>query len=163
MQSWINAGRVGASSLVWRAGWPEWRSAAATFPQLARLLASPEVAIFPSQGSESSQGHSPIPLANGMVMPVGSALPKGQVVESVAAGMPQLLRPAEPVSVIPKLDNPVRRRRHKTDMSIIYSSILAVVSIILVIWLVLLFSNQNASDEKKPESHHEVSLIRWTA
>ena len=35
MRAWLNEGRVTANSLVWRDGWPEWRSAAATFPSLA--------------------------------------------------------------------------------------------------------------------------------
>jgi hypothetical protein len=151
MRAWIDAGRVGASSLVWRAGWPEWRSAAATFPQLASYLASPEVAILPAQGAAIGHGQSPILNANGMVVPVGGGLPKGQLVEHVAAGMPQLPRAAEPISVVPPPDKPLRRRRHNKDMSIIYSSILAVVSIILVILLVLLFRSQNAAAEKKPE------------
>ena len=34
MRAWLNEGRVGSNSLVWRAGWPEWRAAAAVFPQL---------------------------------------------------------------------------------------------------------------------------------
>ena len=34
MRSWLDDGRVGGTSLVWRAGWPEWRAAASVFPQL---------------------------------------------------------------------------------------------------------------------------------
>ena len=45
MRTWIDEGRVGASSLVWRAGWAEWRPAAATFPQLAGCWRSPAVAV----------------------------------------------------------------------------------------------------------------------
>ena len=85
-----------------------------------------------------------------MVVPVAGGLLKGQLVENFAAAMPQLPLAAEPISVLPP-DKAVRRRRRKTDMSIIYSSVLAVVSIILVIVLFLLFRNQNASAEKKPE------------
>ena len=35
MQSWLEEGRVAADSLVWRDGWPDWRSAGDVFPQLA--------------------------------------------------------------------------------------------------------------------------------
>jgi hypothetical protein len=41
MRAWIDEGRVNATALVWRAGWPEWRSAAATFPKLAATVAAP--------------------------------------------------------------------------------------------------------------------------
>jgi hypothetical protein len=34
MRSWLHEGRVGADSLVWREGWPDWRQAAKVFPQL---------------------------------------------------------------------------------------------------------------------------------
>jgi hypothetical protein len=33
MRSWLGQGRVGADSLVWREGWPDWRQAAKVFPQ----------------------------------------------------------------------------------------------------------------------------------
>ncbi len=158
MRAWINAGRVGASSLVWRAGWPEWRSAAATFPQLAALLASPEVAFVPAPNIATAHGASPIPNANGMAVPVGGGLPTGQVVQSIAAGLPELPLAGDPLSAVPPDAMPLRRRRHKTDTSIIASSILVVVSIILVIVLVLLFRNQNASAEKEREVRHDVSL-----
>jgi hypothetical protein len=34
MRSWLQQGRVGVDSLVWREGWPDWRQAAKVFPQL---------------------------------------------------------------------------------------------------------------------------------
>ncbi|NIL97390.1 MAG: DUF4339 domain-containing protein [Planctomycetales bacterium] len=33
MRQWLDECRVAADSLVWREGWPEWRSAAETFPE----------------------------------------------------------------------------------------------------------------------------------
>src|SRR5262249_5069258 len=39
MRAWVREGRVGASSLVWRAGWEQWQSAATTFPQLGGNMA----------------------------------------------------------------------------------------------------------------------------
>ncbi|MBI3839605.1 MAG: DUF4339 domain-containing protein [Planctomycetia bacterium] len=158
MRAWFSAGRIGASSLVWRAGWPEWRSAAATFPQLAGLLASPEVAFVPAHRVATGHGSSPISNANGMAVQVGGTLPTGQVVQSVALRMPELPTAAEPISAVPPLAKPLRKRRHKTDASIIASSILAVVSIILVIVLVLVWRNQNPSAEKESEVHQEVTL-----
>jgi hypothetical protein len=34
MRAWLAEGRVGADSLVWREGWPEWLDAVRVFPQL---------------------------------------------------------------------------------------------------------------------------------
>jgi hypothetical protein len=35
---WITEGRVAASSLVWRDGWPQWRTATEAFPELTKHL-----------------------------------------------------------------------------------------------------------------------------
>jgi hypothetical protein len=35
MRRWISEGRVASDSLVWREGWPEWKSASSIFPGLA--------------------------------------------------------------------------------------------------------------------------------
>ena len=37
-RNWIEEGRVGSDSLVWREGWPDWRDAAAVFPELAPAM-----------------------------------------------------------------------------------------------------------------------------
>lgn len=39
MQQWLDAGRVGPDSLVWREGWPQWKAAAEVF---ARFGAPPD-------------------------------------------------------------------------------------------------------------------------
>jgi hypothetical protein len=33
MQQWLDQGRVASDSLVWREGWPDWRTASTTFPK----------------------------------------------------------------------------------------------------------------------------------
>jgi len=38
LAQWIEEGRVATSSLVWRDGWPQWRSAAEAFPDLATKM-----------------------------------------------------------------------------------------------------------------------------
>ncbi len=38
MRQWITDRRVGADSLVWREGWPEWKKALEAFPSLASVL-----------------------------------------------------------------------------------------------------------------------------
>ena len=42
MRTWITEGRVTADSLVWREGWPEWRSAGELFPGLISPVAAPD-------------------------------------------------------------------------------------------------------------------------
>jgi len=34
MRRWLNEGRVSADALVWREGWPDWKSAGPVFPSL---------------------------------------------------------------------------------------------------------------------------------
>ena len=72
MRAWIQEGRVGASSLVWRAGWSDWRQAAATFPQLAALTApSSGVAVSAVAGAN---GASVVPVAALVARPACQSL-----------------------------------------------------------------------------------------
>ena len=38
LAQWIEEGRVAASSLIWRDGWPQWRTATEAFPDLSKQL-----------------------------------------------------------------------------------------------------------------------------
>ncbi len=38
LREWIGQGRIAASALLWRNGWPQWRDAAETLPELAGKL-----------------------------------------------------------------------------------------------------------------------------
>lgn len=51
MRKWISEGRVSADSLVWREGWPDWKSAGSQFPQIAggNPSTSGTTPSFPSQ------------------------------------------------------------------------------------------------------------------
>jgi len=46
MRTWLNEGRVGADSLVWREGWHDWQEAHQVFPQLKH------VPLIPSLGGK---------------------------------------------------------------------------------------------------------------
>lgn len=52
MRKWIADGRVSADSLVWREGWPDWKTAGPVFPALSRGL--PPVAPAPAAASASA-------------------------------------------------------------------------------------------------------------
>jgi hypothetical protein len=147
MRSWINEGRVGASSLVWRAGWPEWRSAAATFTQLGATLPSPGVAF-------------PATVANG----VQSPLPVGQFLHRVVAETPSIV-PQGPAVTVPPLVQSVRRRRRNNDVSLLASVILIVISVILVIILIVVWrrqsepaDNETQENQSQTRTMHDVPL-----
>jgi hypothetical protein len=143
MRSWINEGRVGASSLVWRAGWPEWRSAVVTFPQLGPIMtpgiAIPGAAIIVGGGNGSAT--------------TGASLPLGQAIQSLPADTAAVRTSVpETPAALPMAAAP-RRRRKGNDISVIASIVLILVSIILVIVLILVFMRQNEPDESTARSH----------
>ncbi len=123
MRGWIKDGRVGASSLVWRDGWSEWRSAAATFPQLGSQLVAPGPAM----------PQAPLPGAGTSA----ADLPRGRVAEVLAPSPP----PHEVSSSgsVPPLAEMSRKRRRKKDVSLMASAVLVAVTVILIIILALVF------------------------
>jgi hypothetical protein len=136
MRSWLEQGRVGANSLVWRDGWSEWRSAADAFPELASQLAAPGAAVGPP-GARVVNGMPPLP-AN---------LPLGHVVEGVPAVPPSV----NPPLTMPPLAQAARKRRRKNDVRLITSAILGVIVLILVIALVLVFRAQSAPSDAQTQ------------
>ncbi len=132
MRAWLKDGRVGASSLVWRSDWPEWRSASATFPQMSGLApAGPPIAQPPLPAN----GASPISVSAAVSSPGVVASPP------TAASSP----------AIAPLAQAALRRRRKHDVRLIASGILVVVSIILIIVLMLVWRSQNASPANPPD------------
>lgn len=143
MRSWLNEGRVGADSLVWRAGWPEWRAAADVFPQLSTAVATPGQVASPAQpassvpsGSSSASGPPPI----------GSSPAASQMLQSIPADQ-SLAGPAGVSPSVPPLARSVRRRRRQNDRRLYVSAVLVVVSIILFIVLFVVFQRQGQQAE----------------
>ena len=147
MRAWIDEGRVGASSLVWRAGWPEWRSAAAIFPKLGVLLATPGV-IYPGAQATLADASSAAVNNNGPQPPSAASLPMGQVVQSLPADLSVAGLTPGPSAAVPPLVPSLRKRRRNNDLSLIASIVLILISIILVIVLILVFRRQNEPAEK---------------
>jgi hypothetical protein len=58
MRKWIGEGRVSADSLIWREGWPEWKTAASQFPEMAGASA-PRAAVAPSFPAQPSVSPAP--------------------------------------------------------------------------------------------------------
>ncbi len=137
MRNWLDEGRVGANSLVWRAGWTEWRSAAATFPQLGTQMPVP---LTQPEGTTASA------VGNGM-----PPLPVGQAVQSVAPTPATPIPPDVNPPSMPPLAQAARNRRRKKDLRLIASAILVAVSLILVIVLVLISRAQSDNSDPKLE------------
>jgi hypothetical protein len=155
LRNWLTEGRVGASSLVWRAGWSEWRSAAAVFPHLAAMLASPDVATATTVALPPG-----IPLAaaagNGSPPVVPGSLPRGQIVQPGV--VERASGPASATSNMPLvlpddlLSSPARRRRRRNDKSILASAVLAIVIVILLVVLFVLIRRASTSEEHSTTS-----------
>jgi hypothetical protein len=140
MRGWLNEGRVGASSLVWRAGWPEWRAAAAVFPQLGGLaVPTPNIQGATTASIPPIQIGS-VPLGNGPTA-LGGGLPHGQMVQSSVAGPPAAS--ATLSSPMPPLAQSAAKRRRQHDRRLLASALLIVASIILLIALVIVFRRQS--------------------
>ncbi len=134
MRSWLNDGRVSGSSLVWRAGWPDWQTASAVFPQLAT---EPAAGGLPGGMSPQPATVQPqLDTGGGEAPGISGSLPQGYVVQTIpnveAAPAPRDAD-ASPISLT------VRRRRRQRDVRLYTSAVLAVVSVILMIVLFVVF------------------------
>lgn len=73
LKQWIDEGRVAATALLWRDGWPQWREATASLPELAARL--PNGNVVARVGSPVGQGKpvssAPLPQLSGQAS-VGS-------------------------------------------------------------------------------------------
>jgi hypothetical protein len=142
MRAWMSEGRVGASSLVWRAGWTDWRSAAATFPQLGGQLPSPTPQAVAIPAMDANPGD------------LGAVLPVDLLTGPLAA-------PTELGADVPPLPELLRKRRRNNDNYLMASAILLAIIVILVIILLLVIGRQEAADESPPQeapAAHELTV-----
>jgi hypothetical protein len=61
MRQWIDEGRVTPDSLVWREGWPDWKIASETFPNLAGPGASGPGPTSPGKETDTSAPSALVP------------------------------------------------------------------------------------------------------
>jgi hypothetical protein len=136
MRSWLNDGRVSASSLVWRAGWPDWLTAAAVFPQLATDSA---VGGLPGDVSPQAPMIQPSPGSGaGGTLGTSGSLPQGYVVQTIPTVETAPAAAPRDAGVSP-ISQTVSRRRRQRDVRLYTSAVLAVVSVILMIVLFVVF------------------------
>jgi hypothetical protein len=136
MRSWIKEGRVGASSLIWRAGWEDWQQAANIFPQLATPASTPA----------KPPGMPPVPNVT-PATPVGQ-LPMGQAVQTIAPAPTASGSEADGLSTV-ALSRGMRKKRRNNDLRLISSAILLVISIILVAVLIWIARRQSTPAESE--------------
>lgn len=152
MRSWLIEGRVTADSLVWRAGWPEWRSALSTFPQLAGASAPGNPAFGLGPVVSTSVNTVPVSVVPARVAPVMVA-PAPLVSPVMPAGIPfgQMVgAPAYNELAGMEFQDAVtrtRRRRQKTSSAtLIVSTILMVLVVVLFIVLGLVLLKQSQEE-----------------
>ena len=169
MRSWLNEGRVTGDTLVWRAGWPEWRMAAAAFPKQFQGTAPTPAAVVPPAAPATAPiapaapvaapvrvsgvavaggvGLAPVAPVSAVptavaVLPVGQ-LPTGQL------PMGQLAMGALPEAPLANLAEENfegtyrrRRRRQSQDVTKIVTGVLVGLTIVLVIILAIVLKRQ---------------------
>ncbi len=134
MRSWLNDGRVSASSLVWRAGWSDWQTAAAVFPQL--INAADSVGLPGGPSSTRTMVQPSVTAGGGGPTGISGSLPQGYVVQTIPTVE---AAPAPRDAGMSPLSHTVRRRRRQRDVRLVASAILAVISLILMIVLFVVF------------------------
>src|SRR5262249_14602998 len=118
-----------------------WRAAAAVFPQLAGLLASPNISVGPPKLSAAAVTQAQAVDGHGL-MPPPPGLPQSQTLQSVGA-LP------DPCTLAPAVVPGVRRRRAR-DKSMFASALLVGLVVVLLVVLFFVLRRQYAIEEGQP-------------
>ncbi len=193
MRSWIQEGRVSGNALVWRDGWPEWRSAATVFPSLGATPAGYAAPVNPVAVNPAAMGGQPgawqgavAPLAGydmtqaggyAGAQPVAHVAPLAQVapIAQVAASMGQ----APAGHVLSALETPLggydevgsddemltrrKRRKKEPDVTLYVTAALVIMTIVLVVVLVIVLVNQSKDPEAPAEPAKPAQATEETA
>ena len=133
LRTWISEGRVAATSLLWRDGWPNWRAANEVLPGLSgasSLSGGSGASVATDAASVASQLQAPAP-------PQAPA-PMQALEQSIVAARPAA-SPSE--GTRPKFSGRAdvgTERRSKNGKRIVWIAALSVIAILLVVVLVIL-------------------------
>ena len=116
LRQWINEGRVAATSLLWREGWPQWREAKEALPQLAGRL--------PDSGSEPTLAATRVSSREADEFGFGAAL-NSEAAESVVSSLDTAYQPNDRADV-------GSDRRVRSDYRTMTITILTVLAVGLV-------------------------------
>jgi hypothetical protein len=167
MRSWLQEGRVTGNSLVWRDGWPDWRSAAATFPSLATAQpawgaagvapqAAPQAGAVPhaaAPGGWQQPAAVPMAAAHAGMGPVGvplaaqAGVPMGHVMSALETPLGGYDSPAD--------DEFTSRRKRRSakkgpDITTYVAVALVVMTVVLVVVLTVVLIKQSKTPEETP-------------
>lgn len=157
LRAWMQEGRVAADSLVWRQDWPDWKKAAAVFPQLGPATSASPAGMalpsaYPAAGYAPSAGaprvvpaalpaNGPMPLGAGGV-PMATVA-SGPVASGSAAGhaspaFPVAMGASSGPSLGSRSDHTRYRRRSNTGPIVaIVVLVLAMIPLSYLVWQVL--------------------------
>ncbi|MEM9588725.1 MAG: DUF4339 domain-containing protein [Planctomycetota bacterium] len=139
LRQWASEGRIAATALVWRDGWPQWRQANEAFPELAEhavdrsddatVARSTAPAVVPGDSNASRPAPAP---------PRGSK-PEGESAEQ-AANQPET---TQPEAVTPEsVRTEVRRRTKPMKRRWTMLAVLVILSLLLLAALVIVMTGQ---------------------
>ncbi len=124
LRQWINEGRVAATSLLWREGWPQWREAKEALPQLAGRL--------PDSGSEPTLAATRVSSREADEFGFGATL-NSEAAESVVSSLDTAYQPNGRADV-------GSDRRVRSDYRTMTITILTVLAVGLVFALAFVLS-----------------------
>jgi hypothetical protein len=138
MRAWIEENRIAGTSLVWREGWPDWRSAAAVFPQLAAPPVTSFAVAAPRPTSTSTLADEQPHQVGASVMPTGQAVTPAVAAVAAPSAAPATLTQTR-----------VQRRRRQNELNMMASIVLGAVTVVLVIVLVVIANQQSKRADNK--------------
>lgn len=127
LRQWISEGRVGADSLLWRDGWPQWREATQIMPtRFVPAPAPPPIAPPPAVEAPLKQSATPQPPAAAKRLPTAGGMLGGTAAEATMmeqASAAASDRPPEP---------PGKVRRQRTSRRTMIVGVLLALSLLLL-------------------------------
>ena len=138
LTQWIDEGRVASSALLWRDGWPQWRSAAEALPEFQSHLAAAEPSGTRTRPSDTNG--SPTPPMGKTDSVAGPAVASSAVIGGVTH--PSSFEPNPPSdpsdrnSAAPRVGEVRRDRKRRTYTVISVLSGLLVAAVAVLIFVI---------------------------
>ncbi|HEX3997813.1 MAG TPA: DUF4339 domain-containing protein [Pirellulales bacterium] len=133
MRQWLGQRRIGADSMVWREGWPDWKRASAVFPSLA-----------------------PVPAAN-------TAATQGAVATPAFAAdddWVEALIETKPAVAPRGLAHSARSKGKQSNTIVIVSIFLILLCVLLAVVMVTVYMRQNQDSNNPATSMREIPVAR---
>jgi hypothetical protein len=148
LKQWIEEGRIAASSLLWRDGWPQWREAGEALPELIAPLPQPAQLQSSSATQPANKPAANKPAANKPEFAIESAAAPAPPVAETSAGTVETVPPLVPATG-GSPDQPIPLsgrstvglvRRNRFNRRLTWIILLTVLSVILIAGLIYALS-----------------------